>query len=50
MKEIELLLASFSSDPDLDEHYNAEFTKLLKDMKSLEYTHTIWGEHSKFAL
>jgi len=50
MKEIELLLESFSSDPDLDEHSKAEFTKLLKDMKSLEHTHTLWVEHSQIAL
>jgi len=50
MKEIELLLESFSSDPDLDAHSKAEFTKLLKDMKSLEHTHTLWVEHSQIAL
>jgi len=50
MKQIELLLLSFSSAPDLDEHSKTEFKKLLKDMKSLEHTHTVWGEHSKLAL
>ncbi|WP_042149213.1 MULTISPECIES: hypothetical protein [unclassified Pseudoalteromonas] len=50
MKEIEVLLATFIDDPDLEEHSKTEFNKLLKDIKSLEDTHKIWVEHSQLAL
>lgn len=50
MKEIEELLAIFIDDPDLDEHSKIQFNQLLKDIKLLEDTHTLWVEYSQLAL